>query len=72
MKQELEARFDMKTVIVGHDTSDDVASEGKILNRVIRATSSGWEYECGQRHVEVLIEELGLKGKKAVVTPGID
>ena len=42
-----------------------------ILNRMIRATSAGWEYECDRRHVEVLIEELELAALKPVTTPGV-
>ena len=56
MQRELENRFEMKTTIVGHANEKDVVAEGKILNRIVRATSCGWEYECDQRHVEVLIE----------------
>ena len=37
---------------------------------MIRATSAGWEYECDQRHVEVLIEELELTLLKSPSTPG--
>ena len=49
MKGQLEHCFDVKTTIVGHGPESDVVREGKILNRVIRASSSGWEYECDQR-----------------------
>ena len=41
------------------------------MNRIIRATSAGWEYECGQRHVEVFIEELELAATRPVTTPGV-
>ena len=46
--------------------------EGKILNCVVRASGSGWKYECDQRHVEVLIDEFGLLGAKPLTTPGVD
>ena len=49
-----------------------MVTEGKILNRIIRACPAGWEYECDQRHVEVIIEELDLLTAKPVVTPGTD
>ena len=42
------------------------------MNRIIRACPAGWEYECDQRHVEVIIEELDLLSAKPVVTPGVD
>ena len=50
MQRELEGRFDMKTTLVGHAGDPDVVTEGKILNRIVRATTLGWEYECDQRH----------------------
>ena len=61
----------MKTTIVGHSNGADVASEGNILNRMIRATSAGWEYACDRRHVEVFIEELELTSLKSASTPGV-
>ena len=72
MRRELENRFDMKTTTVGHSKAEGVAVEGKILNRIIRATAKGWEYECDQRHVEVLIEQLDLASAKPLSTPGVD
>ena len=62
----------MKTVIAGHSGAKGVVTEAKILNRVIRAVPSGCEYECDQRHVEIILEELQLQGCKPVVTPGIE
>ena len=50
LKARLEENFDMKTVIAGQSQAADIVTEAKILNRVIRATSKGWEYECDQRH----------------------
>ena len=45
LQQQLEAKFEMKTVVVGHSGAPEVVTEGKMLNRVVRATPSGWEYE---------------------------
>ena len=41
------------------------------MNRIIRATSAGGEYECDQQHVEVLIEERELAALRPVTTPGV-
>ena len=65
----LQNRFEMKSTIVGHSGCDDVKLEGTFLNQIIRAVDDGWEYECDQRHIEVLIEELALTGSKIAVTP---
>ena len=43
----------------------DVA-EARILNRVIRITPSGWEYEADQRHVDLIITEMGAERKKTI------
>ena len=68
--EELQKKFEIKTSIVG--PGKDEVNETKILNRVIRHTSSGWELEADPRHAEFMIEELGLKDAKPVVSPGED
>ena len=72
MKEQLEGRFQMKTAIIGHSAGSDVVREGNILNRIIRASSRGWEYECDQRHVEVLVQELELEAARSLSAPGVD
>ena len=42
------------------------------MNRVIRATPEGWEYECDQRHAEIMIEALGMTGCKPLGTPAAE
>ena len=44
--------------------------EGKVLNKVIRITDSGWEYEAGQRHGELIVRTQNLDEAKEVGTPG--
>ena len=61
--------FEVKTKILGKHK--DLEKEAKVLNRVLRITESGWEIEADQRHVELVIEQLGLKDCKPVITPGI-
>ena len=46
--------------LVGHSDRADVLREAKMLNRVVRTTQDGWEYECVQRHVEIIVEQLDL------------
>ena len=45
--------------------------ELRILNRIVRVTRSGLEYEADPRHVELVSESLELTGCKPVVSPGI-
>ena len=72
LQKELEIAFEMKTVIAGHSGKPGVVTEAKILNRIIRAVPTGWEYECDQRHAEIILEELDLKKCKPVGTPGVE
>ena len=45
-------------------------SECRLLNRVVRCTQNGWEIEPDQRHADLLVQALELKGTNGVTTPG--
>jgi len=49
----------------------DDAKEGLILNRVIRWTETGFEFEADPRQSERLVDECGLTGSTPVCTPGV-
>jgi len=50
---------------------DDIKSI-RVLNRVIEWTPEGIKYEADQRHAEIIISTLGLKGNSnSVNTPGL-
>ena len=68
MEREMAGRFEIKTKLIGLGNGFD--EEGRILNRIIRVTNEGWEYEADQRHAEIVIEALGLNTAKTVTTPG--
>lgn len=53
---------------LGHGPTDD--KEVEVLNRIVRWTTQGVEYEADPRHVEQIVRDLGLLGAKAVTTPG--
>ena len=59
MKCRLEDRSVVKTAFFGHREGE--ALEGRVLNRVIRACSAGWEYEGDQRHAELVVGVMDLK-----------
>ena len=63
-------RFTIKTSVVGRGKEED--KEARILNRVIRVTPSGWEYEADQRHGELITKTLGIDDCKPVISPGED
>ena len=39
------------------------------MNRLIRWTGEGLEYEANQRHAEAIVKDMKLEGGKVVVTP---
>ena len=54
---------------LGPGSKDD--KEATVLNRVIRWTSQGFEYEVDSRQAEKLVSECGLAGANSVATPGL-
>ena len=70
-QKRLEAVYECKcTGRLGAGAKDD--REMRILNRVVRWTSVGLEYEADPRQVEELLEEFTLdEGCKSVATPGV-
>ena len=68
-RKALENRFKMKTQLVGSGGGEEV-TEARVLNRIIRVTQDGWEYEPDQRHVDLIVEGLSLGAAKGVSTPG--
>ena len=35
--------------------------EGRVLNKIVRITEHGWEYEPDQSHADMIIEAMGLQ-----------
>ena len=69
-ENQLEAKYELKKGGRLGPGPDD-CKELTVLNRVIRWTSSGLEYEADPRQAEKLLESLGLDdGCKARATPG--
>ena len=64
----LSSRFEVKTTVIGDQAGE--VKEAKVLNRVIRRTEEGWEYEADQRHGEIMVQAMGLQEGKGVTTPG--
>ena len=70
LKRTLEEKYEVKAIQFG--PGEDSHKEGKMLNRIVRYTTSGFEYEAGPRHAQLIIDELGLQDAKAAKTPGDD
>lgn len=46
-------------------------NEIRILNRIVRITEQGLEYEADPRHVDLITQSLNLQHSKSVATPGV-
>ena len=71
----LKKRYEIKSQRItsrAGERGNETMHEGQVLNRVIRCTPDGYELEADLRHAELIIEQLGMKDAKPVVTPGID
>ena len=56
--------------MVGMNAQDGEVREARILNRVIRVTPQGWEYEADQRHADLIIQETGAANMSSLTHPG--
>ena len=56
LEKELEKAYELKTHELGD--SPRYKLEGKVLNRILRHTLSGWEMDVDPRHAELIIEQL--------------
>ena len=66
---EANARSEVRDQHEGGGTGAWHGEKGRLLNRIIRRTEEGWEYEADQRHAELIVKGLGLEEAKAVATP---
>ena len=75
LKSELEQEYEIKSQQIGWGKAadgSDKLKEGQVLNRVVRDTESGWEYEADLRHFELIREQIGLDAANGLTTPGVD
>ena len=69
LKPKFEETYQVKTQTLG--PGDDHAREAQILNRIIQWSDiNGISYEADPRHIEIILEQLGLKEASPVSTPG--
>ena len=70
LEQELRGKYELTAgARLGPGKDDD--HEGLVLNRVVRWTSQGLEYEADPRQAEKLIRDTQLQGANSVTTPGV-
>ena len=67
--EQLKQRYELtESARLGPGSQDD--KEGRVLNRILRWTAAGLEYEADPRQVEKLVRDLRLVGANPVSTPG--
>ena len=72
LEGELEKKYAIKTQRLRKRGGDEKESEVKVLNRVVRCTSLGFEVEVDPRHAELIIQQTCGNGGRSVATPGVD
>ena len=63
----LAGQFQLTSTVVG----EHEAREARILNRVVRWDPEGWSYAADDRHVQILLAQLGLPDCRANATPNL-
>ena len=66
--QEMSIKYEVKSEFLGPDAGQ--STEVRVLNRVLRWTEDGVEYEPDQRHAEIIIKSMGVQDSKPSATPG--
>ena len=69
MNLALEQKFQVKTEIIGLDAGQQL--EARVVNRMIRWKETGITWEPDPRHVEIMVQQVGLKGAKTLKIPGV-
>ncbi len=70
LRDQLKTKYELvEQARLGPGPQDD--KEARVLNRVVRWTQQGLEYEADPRQGEKVVLDLGLEGAKSVATPGV-
>eukprot|EP00973_Karenia_brevis_P039644 5474387-Karenia_brevis.AAC.1 len=69
LEKEVRRRFEIKTEYLGPRETDK--QEVKVLNRIMRYTEHGIEFEADPRQHEIILHELSLTHAKGLTSPGV-
>ena len=69
MDKVMSGRYEIKSEVLGPENGQ--TQELRILNRVLRWTGGGIEYEPDQRHAEIVVKEMNMQNAKPVGTPAV-
>ena len=67
--KQLNERFQLKTTILGDGEKE--VRQARVLNRLLKLTADGWEYEADQRHKEILLKNMSMEQCRVCATPGV-
>ena len=70
LEKQLSEAYELQTQKLGDEEGAQL--EGKVLNRIVRRTATGWETEADPRHAELMIAQLGSSTERMLDTPGSD
>ena len=70
MEGELAKSYEIKTQRLGPQNGWE--KQGKVLNRIVSCNDDGWSIEADPRHAELVVEQLGVEGARAVASAGVD
>ena len=68
LEMQMKNKYEIKTEHLGPGAHQK--QEIRVLNRTIRWSPDGIEYEPDQRHAEIIIKEMGVEGSKPSACPG--
>ena len=68
MQERLERKYELTVEVLGPDAGQQ--KEVRVLNRILRWTPNGVEYEADPRHAEIILQQLNISECKPVATPG--
>ena len=68
MRESMEKKYELTVETLGPDEGQ--VKEVRVLNRVLRWTDKGIEYEADPRHVEIILKQLNIDQCKLATTPG--
>ena len=68
-KETLKNKYKIKVEELGR--SEESKKEVKILNKIVRYTGDGIEFEADPRHAEMVVKDLGMENAKTSRVPGV-
>jgi hypothetical protein len=68
LQAEMKARYEVKCSILGPDA--DMNKQVRILNRTLRWTPRGIEYEADSKHAKIIVKACGVENERVSRIPG--